>query len=226
MASNDIKDLKINITELTEKVDGLSSKLSNIEVLISNRTKFSLNNSNDVETFQNRGEEDMLIPQDLFFFSEGIQKTAKQLLMLRLGSADDVSKLTNRERAVESAYLNELEELNKCRKMRISRKMYFYISHKRHLDTFADIPKEWREFFIIFFKTFPLENEEVKIDILELIKTYRKSDLIPDTVSDEQINQLISSYIISIRKDSDIISDRDDELFFIKDAWINFNKYS
>jgi len=211
MSSNGLEELKGNIKILSNKVDQISSKLNSIESLLYNgfgktiKSSFGLLEQENVEIKENKGKEDMLLPQDVWSFPEGIKKTAMQLVVFRLASADDIAKITKRERAVESAYLNELESTNKCRKMRIGRKKYFYISNKIYLEPFLHINKEWRDVFVAILKTYPLENDEIEINMQQLRNTYRNSDLIPESISDNELTAFITSNLNEISSNSRII---------------------
>ncbi|RLF10699.1 MAG: transcriptional regulator [Thermoprotei archaeon] len=56
-----------------------------------------------------------------------LRKTAMALDKLGEGTADDVARITGRERAVESGYLNQLARMGYVRKKRVGKKVMFTV---------------------------------------------------------------------------------------------------
>lgn len=54
-----------------------------------------------------------------------LRKTAMALAKMGEGTAEDVARATGRERAVESAYLNQLARMGYVKKRRVGRKVVF-----------------------------------------------------------------------------------------------------
>ena len=63
----------------------------------------------------------------LLKLSDKLRKTAIVLCRIHQATAEQISKETQRERAVESSYLNQLVELGYISKRREGRTVYFYL---------------------------------------------------------------------------------------------------
>ncbi|MEM2098395.1 MAG: transcriptional regulator [Candidatus Bathyarchaeia archaeon] len=62
----------------------------------------------------------------LLSMPDHLRKTAMTICRFGRATADEVAQQTNRARAVESAYLNQLVVMGYLKKERIGRKAYFY----------------------------------------------------------------------------------------------------
>lgn len=70
----------------------------------------------------------------LLSLPEHLRSTATVLFELGESTAEDVSKVTIKERAVESGYLNQLVRMGYVKKYRTGRKVYFCISDNKNMD--------------------------------------------------------------------------------------------
>ena len=64
----------------------------------------------------------------LLSLPDKLRKTASALIELGSASASDVAKITHRERAIESNYLNQLNRMGHIKKCREGRNVYFSIN--------------------------------------------------------------------------------------------------
>lgn len=64
----------------------------------------------------------------LLSLPDHLRTTATTLIELQSATADDVAKVTHKERAVESNYLNQLSRMGHVIKFRKGRKVYFSLS--------------------------------------------------------------------------------------------------
>ena len=64
----------------------------------------------------------------LLSLPDHLRTTATTLIDLQSATADDVAKITRKERAVESNYLNQLSRMGHVNKYRRGRKVYFSIN--------------------------------------------------------------------------------------------------
>lgn len=71
------------------------------------------------------GELKALDVLSLLELPDHLRKTAMALARMGEGTAKDVARVTGRERAVESAYLNQLARMGYVRKRRVGRKVVF-----------------------------------------------------------------------------------------------------
>lgn len=70
----------------------------------------------------------------LLSLPEHLRTTAKSLFDRGPSTAEDISKVTHKERAVESGYLNQLVRMKHVKKYREGRKVYFCINHDSEND--------------------------------------------------------------------------------------------
>ncbi|AEH61574.1 conserved hypothetical protein [Methanosalsum zhilinae DSM 4017] len=106
--SETIEMILKNLTEMNEKLDKLIQLKTDINEK-SNSEKVSL----DVMT--------------LISLPDHLRTTAATLFELGTATADSVAEVTQKERAVESNYLNQLVRMGHVRKQRTGRKVYFSI---------------------------------------------------------------------------------------------------
>jgi hypothetical protein len=64
----------------------------------------------------------------LLSLPDHLRTTATTLFEIGPATADEIANVTNKERAVESNYLNQLVRMNHVRKYRDGRKVYFRIN--------------------------------------------------------------------------------------------------
>jgi response regulator of citrate/malate metabolism len=70
----------------------------------------------------------------LLSLPEHLRTTATVLFKTGEATAEDISKITLKERAVESGYLNQLVRMRHVRKYRTGRKVYFCINDDKKTD--------------------------------------------------------------------------------------------
>ncbi len=70
----------------------------------------------------------------LLSLPEHLRTTATVLFERGPATAEDISKITLKERAVESGYLNQLVRMNHVNKYRTGRKVYFCINDDKRTD--------------------------------------------------------------------------------------------
>ncbi|OPY21226.1 MAG: hypothetical protein A4E24_00707 [Methanomethylovorans sp. PtaU1.Bin093] len=70
----------------------------------------------------------------LLSLPEHLRITATVLFERGAATAEDISKVTHKERAVESGYLNQLVRMRHVKKYRTGRKVYFCISEDKKTD--------------------------------------------------------------------------------------------
>jgi predicted transcriptional regulator len=68
----------------------------------------------------------------LLSMPDHLRKTAMTVCRLGRATADDIAQQTQRARAVESAYLNQLVIMGYLKKERKGRKAYFYVDREAH----------------------------------------------------------------------------------------------
>ena len=77
---------------------------------------------------------DSLDVMTLLSLPDHLRTSAFTLFELKEATADDVSEVTNKERAVESNYLNQLVRMGYVVKFRTGRKVYFRINEKSDIN--------------------------------------------------------------------------------------------
>ena len=70
----------------------------------------------------------------LLSLPDHLRTSASTLFELGKATADEVSNVTDKERAVESNYLNQLVRMGHVEKFRIGRKVYFRINDKSEIN--------------------------------------------------------------------------------------------
>lgn len=70
----------------------------------------------------------------LLSLPDHLRTSASTLFELGKATADEVSNVTGKERAVESNYLNQLVRMGHVEKFRIGRKVYFRINDKSEIN--------------------------------------------------------------------------------------------
>ena len=155
---NELTSINKRLTFL-EKLTGTGFR--EILSLIDERKKIADFSNNDVEIERLDGPEDLLTPNDIFLLPGPMKQTAIELIRLRIATADDIAGKTKRERAVESGYLNQLTKMNYCRKIRISRNIFFFIGYNQDLEPIKLIKKDWREIIIMILRIIPVEMENL-----------------------------------------------------------------
>jgi hypothetical protein len=68
----------------------------------------------------------------LLSMPDHLRKTAMTLCRLGRATAEEIAEQTQRARAVESAYLNQLVIMGYLKKERKGRKAYFYVERENH----------------------------------------------------------------------------------------------
>lgn len=68
----------------------------------------------------------------LLSMPDHLRKTAMTLCRLGRATAEEIAQQTQRARAVESAYLNQLVIMGHLKKERKGRKAYFYVERENH----------------------------------------------------------------------------------------------
>ena len=76
---------------------------------------------------------DSLDIMTLLSLPDHLRTSASTLFELGKATADEVSGITNKERAVESNYLNQLVRMGHVEKFRDGRKVYFRITDKTEI---------------------------------------------------------------------------------------------
>jgi hypothetical protein len=82
------------------------------------------NNGSDNSLFES------LDVMTLLSLPDHLRTTATTLVELQSATANDVAKMTHKERAVESNYLNQLSRMGHVNKYRKGRKVYFSVSER------------------------------------------------------------------------------------------------
>ena len=178
------EELKSKIDELSEKIEMIGKQLRSFEekfdrLKLSDLSKSSAKDDVEIEE-QDELEEDFLTPNELMYENEAIRNTGMNLIPLRIATAGEIAIRTGKDRAVESMYLNDLWNRNKIRKLRIGRKIYFYISKSKDIMPFKHslIKPEWRDVLISIFrdrKTDFAPGKTVKLKLKDIVKDYFES---------------------------------------------------
>lgn len=209
--SND--DVNVKLQDLDNKIDNLSRKMKKIENKIDKLLEQDKKNSEtDVEVEEDSElEPDYLTGPSMFstdFSSENpaIRNTALELLRRSIATASEIAKETKKDRAVESLYLNDLASRNKIRKLRIGRKIYFYIGRSREIRPFKNpiIQPDWREILLSIIRALQSFDSNQKLSIKKIVKHYKEFTQ-PDSETEEdlpeQFQEVIQKEIISLLQD-------------------------
>lgn len=108
-----LKEIVYNLKEINSKLDRLVVQAECREEQVSEKIR-NVADSLDVIT--------------LLSLPDHLRKTATTLFEIGPATADEISNVTNKERAVESNYLNQLVRMNHVKKYREGRKVYFRIN--------------------------------------------------------------------------------------------------
>jgi len=123
------KNLESLLIKLIEEVKFANKKLDLI--IKQNHNKLTQKNK---KTSNNKLTKDSLIVPDvlsLLSLPTHLRKTVIALYKLEKATAEDLSKETKRQRAVESASANQLTRMGYLKKFRQGHKVYFYIEQKQ-----------------------------------------------------------------------------------------------
>lgn len=213
--SGSTEDLLIN---LIKKIDQIATQLNTIEEKLDKITETTTNKpdeNSEVEIEEQSDlDEDYLTPTDLLFEKNVISLSGTTLINFRIATASEIAKVTNRDRAVESLYLNDLWNRNKIRKLRIGRKTYFYIGRLSEIKPFrnAIIKPTWRDALISVIREIISFSSDKSIKLDKIVKNYValiQSDSAADLSSQTEMNRLEKN----IR---DIINDIAENTSFLK----------
>ncbi|WP_407354794.1 winged helix-turn-helix domain-containing protein [Methanolobus sp. WCC5] len=102
-----------NLKEINAKLDRVIAKMEQRDDQISKKTQI-MADSLDVMT--------------LLSLPDHLRTTATTLFEIGPATADEIANMTNKERAVESNYLNQLVRMEHVTKYREGRKVYFHIN--------------------------------------------------------------------------------------------------
>jgi DNA-binding transcriptional ArsR family regulator len=108
------------IEKIMEQLSEINTKLDKIVASI------EYNNGKILEEGSSTAPDNLDV-LTLLSLPDHLRTTARSLYDLGVGNAEDVSKITGKERAVESNYLNQLERMGYVEKLRKGRKVYFKI---------------------------------------------------------------------------------------------------
>lgn len=113
------------IEKIMEQLSEINTKLDRI---VASMEYNSVNGQAMDDGFLEAGEDgDGLDVITMLSLPDHLRITARSLYTLGTGSAEDVARLTGKERAVESNYLNQLERMGYVEKLRQGRKVFFKI---------------------------------------------------------------------------------------------------
>lgn len=123
-SDDEIQETKILDSELLEQIvtnlKDINSKLDKLIVQVETR--------DEQISEKERIVADSLDVITLLSLPDHLRTTATTLFEIGPATADEISQITNKERAVESNYLNQLVRMNHVRKYREGRKVYFRIN--------------------------------------------------------------------------------------------------
>ena len=165
------------LLKLSLKVDSLTNSIKTIEQKIddlsTNKGIKILKSEVEVEESAS-SEEDYLTPNDIIDENPAIKNTGIELIKKRIATASEIARVTKKERAVESFYLNDLWSRNRIRKLRIGRKIYFYIGRSNEIMPFKNpiIKPEWRDVLISIIRELTSFETPKKVKIKNIIKNY------------------------------------------------------
>lgn len=191
MKNENIYDI---LLKLSLKVDSLTNSIKNIEQKIddlSNKKGIKVLKS-EVEVEESvSNEEDYLTPNDIIDENPAIHNTGIELIKKRIATASEIARVTKKERAVESFYLNDLWSRNRIRKLRIGRKIYFYIGRSNEIMPFKNpiIKPEWRDVLISIIRELTSFETSKKIKIKKIIENYKECSQ-SDEIIDNSIDKI------------------------------------
>lgn len=122
MIKNDLSNKKpLNILEkIEETLEKLNEKM---EVMIELQKSLGANTQQNTTALPDVSLDVMT----LLSMPDHLRKTAMTLCRSKKATAEEISEKTQRARAVESAYLNQLVTMGYVKKEREGRKAYFYV---------------------------------------------------------------------------------------------------
>ncbi len=125
MIRNEISNKKpLNILEkIEESLEKLNEKM---EVMIEIQKNSGVNNQRIVPALPDASLDVMT----LLSMPDHLRKTAMTICRCGRATAEEISEQTQRARAVESAYLNQLVIMGYLKKERKGRKAYFYVDRE------------------------------------------------------------------------------------------------
>lgn len=117
--ADELEQLNLKIDSVIKLTKEISSVQTEILSLISKGTA------------ADRSEEDTVVPDAMALLSlpSSLRKTVLALYKLGEATAEELSVETNRQRAVESGYANQLTRLGYVKKKREGRKVQFYVGN-------------------------------------------------------------------------------------------------
>jgi outer membrane murein-binding lipoprotein Lpp len=118
-----VQNIFQKLDEMSEAIDQLNQKVDHLIGRQELTTQASMGKIPKADYLQN-------IPLDvvtLLSLPDNLRKSAIALSKLKEATAEDVAKETERARAVESSYLNQLVTMGHIQKKRKGRTVYFYI---------------------------------------------------------------------------------------------------
>lgn len=223
------EDLKGELKNLSKKIDVLSEQMNRIEqkLNIHGSNKLSAGSEVEVEE-QTELDEDYLTPADLIFENDAIRNTGLKLVTLRIATASEIANITKKDRAVESLYLNDLYSRNKVRKLRIGRKIYFYIGKSNEIKPFKNsiIKPEWRDVLISIIRGLDTFDINTILTIKKVLKNYKectKGDEpanIKDSENDKAIETTVLERLKDIEVNAHLVKIKDDKVEFLIDNWM------
>ena len=172
------EDLNDSIVKLTSKIDLLTKKLTSVEQKVDELYKSGLSKEikkNEVEIEERLDvEENYLTPNELIGENPAIHNTGIKLISFRIATASEIARVTKKERAVESFYLNDLWNRNRIRKLRIGRKIYFYIGKSQEISPFKNpiIKPDWRDALISIIRELTTFETSKKVKIKNIVRNY------------------------------------------------------
>ncbi len=108
------------LEEIVKNLKEINSKLDRLVVQVEHR--------DEQATEKERMMTDSLDVITLLSLPDHLRTTATTLFEIGPATADEIANVTNKERAVESNYLNQLVRMNHVKKYREGRKVYFRVN--------------------------------------------------------------------------------------------------
>ena len=224
------EDIKSQLNRLSDKIDKLSDQMKEIEKKLNSlpiSTKSSSGSEVEVEE-QTELDEDYLTPADLIFENDAIRNTGLKLVSLRIATASEIANITKKDRAVESLYLNDLYSRNKVRKLRIGRKIYFYIGKSNEIKPFknSSIKPEWRDVLISIIRGLDTFETIKPLTIQKVIKNYKECTLGDDMTKsqDSESDELFEKTVLELLKDletnAQLVKIKDDKVEYLIHNWM------
>ena len=172
------REILENILKLSAKIDALTEKVTELELKIDTLNVAQIRmpiSKNDVEIEERIDfEENYLTPNEIYAENPAIQTTLIKLIDFRIATASEIARITNKERAVESFYLNDLWNRNKIRKLRIGRNIYFYVGKSNEIMPFKNpiIKPDWRFALVSIIRGLVTFETSKKIKFEKILKNY------------------------------------------------------